>query len=175
MDKLTNAMGVLLNAAILHRRKVVVDDVHDVAHINATGSSAGRDENRALAAAESTHGGLSLDLVALAVHRGAWHVILEEEVINLLNSAPRVDKDDGARGRQRLEEVKERLFLQVRLDPDDALLDVLVRTASTANPKANMGIREVRLCEIASALREGGGEEQVIDITLFLFCSQVRP
>jgi hypothetical protein len=175
VDKLTNAMSVFLNAAMVNRWKVVVDDVHDIAHIDAAGGDTSRNEDRALSAAESAHRGFTLHLVPLAVHGSAGHALTEEEVVNLLNRASRVGEDNGPRRRQRLDQVDQRLPLQVRLNPDDVLLDVAVRTASATNPKANMSIREMGFGEIPSTLRERGGKEEVVDIAFLLLCSCVRP
>jgi hypothetical protein len=173
--ELTNAVRILLNAAMVHRREVVVDDVHDITHVNAAGGDAGCNENRALAAAESAHGGLTLNLVSLAVHGSARHALTKEEVVNLLDRASGVGEDDGPRRRQRLDQVNQRLPFQVRLNPDDVLLDVAVRTAGATNPKADMSIREMGFGEIPSTLRERGGKEEVVDIAFLLLCSCVRP
>ena len=168
-------MSVLLNAAMVNRGKVVVDDVHDIAHIDAAGGDTGRNENRALPGAESAHRGLTLNLVSLAVHGSARHALTKEEVVNFLHRASRVGEDDGPRRRQRLDQVDQRLSLQVRLNPNDVLFDVPVRTAGAANPKTNMSIREMGFGEIPSSLGEGGGKEEVVDVAFLLFCSCVRP
>jgi len=166
--KHTNAMSVLLNATMVHGRQIVVYDVHDVAHIDAASRHTRGDQDWPLAAAEATHGGLALPLVAICVHRGARHALVVQVVIHVLGRALRVDEDDGTGGRQRLHEIDQRLLLEGRVDVDDALLDVFMGAASPADAEPNVSLGQMGLGELTSSLGEGGGEEHVIDVALFL-------
>lgn len=159
---------------MIHRGQVVVDDVHDVANINATSRHTSGDQNGPLAAAEATHGSLALALVAVCVHRGARHTQVVEVVIHLLGGALRVDEDDGTSRRQRPHEINQRLFLEGRVDVDDVLLDVPMGAASAADAESNMSLGQMRLGQVTSTLRKRGGEQHVVDVPFFLLYSPVR-
>jgi len=77
VGELTDAVGVLLDAAIVERRKVVVDHVHHIPHVNATGGYTSGNQDRRLSALECTHGRLTLFLGTVGVHGGARDALVE--------------------------------------------------------------------------------------------------
>ena len=95
---LTNAMNVFLNASILHQRKIVVDGVTDIAHINATGREPGRDHDGRLPRPEATQSSLPLYLHSIGVHRHIGHIQVEKVIVQLVQLVRHglpVDKDYG--------------------------------------------------------------------------------
>lgn len=102
-NKLTsapNSMRILLNAAVIHRRKRVVDDMHDIPDVDTSRRDASRNENRVFAAAEAPHGRFALHLSTVAMHRSAGQADVVEVIINLIALALGVDEDDGSSRRQ---------------------------------------------------------------------------
>lgn len=165
-------MSVLLNTAMVHGRKVVVDDVSNGLDVNATSHDTGSNQNRAITGTESTHGPLTLLLSAISMDGGARNALIEQEIVELISGTLAVDEDNGAAGLLVKHEVNESLALELGLDEVDLLDDVLVSAAGAADTETDMFLREVGLGDVAKALGEGGGEEHILDVALFLFCEQ---
>lgn len=168
--QLTNAVGVLLDATVVHRREVVVDDVHDTAHVDAARGHTARDQNRAVATAEGAHRSLSLLLGAITMDGCDRDALVVQVVVNLISGAPGIDEDDGAARGKRVQQVEQSLALQARVGVHNLLLDVGMCTASAAHANADVVAREMGLRKIANSLGEGRREEHVLDIALLLFC-----
>lgn len=166
-------MDVLLNAAMVKAREIVVDDMIDIVHVNAASSDTGSNENRTLAATESTHGILTLHLGAASMNRGAGETQVVQEVIKLVRSLLAVDKDDGATGRDRVEKLNRSLALVMGVHVRDDLLYVAMGAASTADTETTVVVREVLLGKIPQALGERGREHHVLDVTIILVCNKV--
>lgn len=126
-------MSVLLNAAVIHAGEIVVDDVLDVLDVNAAGRNASGHENGICSGTEGTHGSLTLELGAVGMDRGARVPHVEEEAVNVVGGALRVDEDDGAAGREAGEGLCELCKLRLRGDLDDPLKDVCVRASDAAD------------------------------------------
>jgi hypothetical protein len=170
-EDLTNSVGVLLNPTMLHGREVVVDNVHDIANIDATASDTSRcDQHRTGASTEGAHRCLPLLLGAISMEPSARDSLVEQKVVNLINSAPAVGKNDRSGGRKRHEKIEEGRLLQGRVHHDDVLLDVPVGTAGAADADADMGRLQVLLGRVPEILGERGGEEHVLNLAILLVC-----
>ena len=64
-QELTNAMNIFLDTTVIHARKVVVDDVHDILNVKTTSRNSTSNENWALSSAEGTPSQKSVTLKAL--------------------------------------------------------------------------------------------------------------
>jgi len=170
-EELTNSMRILLNSTMLHGGEVVVDNVHDIANIDATASDTSRcDQHRTGASTEGAHRCLPLLLSAVSMEPSARDSLVEQKVVNLVNSTPAVGKNDRSGGRKRHEKIEEGRSLQGRVHHDDVLLDVSVRTASAADADADMGRLQVFLGRVPEILGERGREEHVLNLAILLIC-----
>jgi hypothetical protein len=89
----------------------------------------------------------------------AGEVLVEEEVIKLISCALTINEDDCTSGRSRQEQILHSTALHSRLNVDDLLFDVQMRTTSSANSNANMDMSEMLLGQITSHLWESGGKQ----------------
>lgn len=83
----TDSVGILFNATVIHAGQVIIDDVHNISDVNATGGDTSGDQDWCLACAESTHGILSLTLSTVRVNRRAGHALVEEIIVQLVSGA----------------------------------------------------------------------------------------
>ncbi|KAG7117700.1 hypothetical protein HYQ46_011082 [Verticillium longisporum] len=67
----TNSVDILLDSTMIDRGKIVIDNVVDVAYINAAGHDTSCNENGRGSGAERTHGALTFELGAIRVHGSA--------------------------------------------------------------------------------------------------------
>ena len=95
-----NAVGVVFNVT----RRVVVDHVRDLRHVDAAAEAVGPDDHRDLARLEGTERTLAVALVLVAVHRGRRAAELVEVRLERVGRALGVYEDDGLTG-DRLEEL----------------------------------------------------------------------
>lgn len=148
-------MCVFGDSTVIHTGEVVVDDVLNILHVNATSGDARGNENGRLSTAKSPHGILSLTLGAVRVHRGAGKLLVVEVVVQLVSGAFVVHKNDDSSRLNGKDQVKEGSLLECMVHPDDVLLDVLVRAADTANTDANVRLCHVSLGQLPDGSREG--------------------
>ena len=167
-----DAVGILLDAAIHGRGQVEIDDVQDVAHINAASGDAGGDQHGGPSGTEGAHGSLTLPLGSVAVHADTGDSLVEQEIVELISSALVVDEDDGASRRHRVQQVETSLLLQVRLNPDDVLFDVCMGAAGTSNAKTHVVVSQMGPGKVAGRLGEGGREQHVFDVAFLLICGE---
>ena len=168
--KLTDTMSVLLNATILGRRHVIVDNVHDIMDIKATSRNTSGDQDWSLARTKSTNGILTLLLGTVAVNRSTRDGGVVKEVVNLISRALAVHEDDGTSWRGRHKQIEESLTLGMCLNEDHILLDVDMTATSTTNSDTDVIVCKVLLGEITSDLGEGCREHEIVDVTLLLVC-----
>lgn len=135
---LTNAVSVLFDTSLVGTRQVVVDDVDNIAHVDTSSRDTGGNKDRRLASTERTHCILALTLGTIRMDRSTGHSCIVQEIVQLIRRALVIDKDDGASGRHRIQQVHSCSPLQVVLHGNDLLVDVLVSASSTANTEANM-------------------------------------
>lgn len=166
-------MGVFLNATVSHGGQIVVDDMNDVANIDATRRDRRSDQDGSSARSEGAHGVLTLTLRALRVDGGARHALVEQEVVQLISSAARVDEDDGTSGWHAVQEIDTGLALGGSLNVHDNLANVAVGAASTTNLEADVLSGQVGASQLAQILGEGGREQHVLNVANFLFCYTV--
>lgn len=169
-DNLTNPMSVLLDAAVVDRWHVVVDDMQDILHVNATGSHSGSNENRSISRAESPHRGLSLLLGPIAVHRRDWQMHVEQEIVQVVSCLATVYENDGTDTMHLLKQLDQKLLLLVGFSLQNNLLDVGGSASGSANAESDVRSREIVLGQVASGLGERGGEKAKLDVALILFC-----
>lgn len=170
----TDAMSVLLNATVVHRGEIVIDDVHYIAHVDATSSDTSGDQNGSQPAAETTQCSLTLLLGAVGVHRCAGKLQIVEEVIQLVSSPLAVDENDGASGRQRLQKIDESRLLIERSRLVNHLLDVPVGATGTTDAQTDMSLGQMVLGQVPELLGESGREQHVSHIPLLDLCSRVK-
>jgi len=91
---LTNAVRVLLDAAMIHGREVIVDDVHDIAHVDSASHNASGDENRRLARSEASKCNLSLLLGPVTMNRSDGQLHVVQEVVQAVDFLSAVGEDD---------------------------------------------------------------------------------
>ena len=163
-------MNIFLDASMLHRGKIVVDDVTDVAHINATGREPGRNHDGRFARAEATQCSFPLNLHSIGVHRHTWHVQVEKVIVQLVRHALPIDKDDGTARTDRVEGRHQSVTLQVGIDLQNLLLNIDVSTPGPADAEADMVARQVLLGKIPEGLGERGREQHVPDVRFVLVC-----
>ena len=104
------------------------------------------------------------------MERGARNALVEEKIINLVNSAPAVCEDDCSGGGERHEQVEESLPLQSRINKHDVLLDVAMRAAGATDTNADVVRLEMLLGDVSEGLWESGREEHVLNLTVLLIC-----
>jgi hypothetical protein len=163
-------MRVLLDAAVVDRWHVVVDDMQDILHVNATGSHSGSNENRGISRSESPHSRLSLLLGTLTVHGGDWQMHVEKEIIQVVSSLTTVDEDDRANAMHLLEQLDQQFFLLMGFSLKNNLLDVGCSASGTANAESNVRSGEIVLGKVTGGLGERGREKAELDVALILFC-----
>lgn len=168
-DERTNAMSVLLNSAMIHARHIVVDDMHDVANVDATSTDARSHEDGGSASTEGAHCSLTLKLSAVRMHGSAREVFVEKEVIDFIGSTLRVNEDDGTRWRKGIENVSQELTLVLGLDLVDSLENVGMGAANASHVDLCVTGSQVLPSQVAKSLREGRGKEHVLYVALFLF------
>lgn len=168
---LTNTVSIVLNASMIESREVVVDDMSDVAHIDATACNTRSNENRLFATAESTKSSFALLLGAAAVRRGDRESLIEEEIIKIINLLDGIDEDDGSDSGKLCEQFNQKTASVVAVDLDDFLHDVAGCATGTAHANSNMLLRKVFPGDHSSFFREGSREETVLDVALVLLAT----
>jgi hypothetical protein len=164
----TDTMSVLLNATIVRRRHVVVDNVHNIVDIKTTSRNTSGNQDRSLAGTKSTNGILTLLLSTVAMNRSTWDIGIKEEIVELIGRTLAIDEDDGTSRWGRHEQIEESSTLGMGFDEDHILLDVDVTATSTANSNADMIVSKMLLGEVTSNLGESSREHEVGDVTLLL-------
>jgi hypothetical protein len=163
---ITNAMNVFLNTTMIHAREIVIDDMHNITHIDTTSSDACGDEDRSSSFAEGSHGILTLALSTIGVHRRARHIIVEQEIIQFVGHSLAVDEDDGSRWLDGLEDVEQGFSLQFWVDKYDILLDVLMSTSDAPDFDTNVGLGKMGLSELSNRSGERRGKEHILHIAI---------
>lgn len=166
-------MSVLLNAAVIHAGKVVVDDMLDVADINAASSDTSGHQDGTLSGAEGTHGSLALQLGTVSVHRRAGEAHVVEEVVNLIGGALRVDEDNGTAGGNALERRDQLGTLDLGRDQFNTLEDVAVGASNAADIDLRMANVQVLASHLAQFEGERGREEHVLDVAGLLVYNEL--
>jgi hypothetical protein len=163
-------MSVLFNAAELNRWQIKVDDVHDVGDVKASSRDTSSDQNWALASTESSNSILTFALSTVTVDRCAWKVKIEDVIINLITGSLGVDEDYGTGRWLGHQKIIQGLALLGCLNPNNILLYVDVRGASTTYTNADMVMSEMLLGQEASSFWECSREHHVGDVSLLLIC-----
>lgn len=153
---LTNAVGVLFNAAVIHARQIVVHNVDNVANINATSRNASGNEDGRLASTEGTHGILTLTLSTISVDGSTGHALVEQEIVKLVGCALAVHENYGAGRRHGVQKVKNSLTLHRWLNCHNFLTNVRMSAASTADTEADVFGGQVCNCQLPQGLGECG-------------------
>ena len=164
----TNAMGILFDATILKRRKIVVDHVPNVLDVDATRSDSGSDQNGCVARPEGTHSSLALLLGAVTMHGRDRQMHVEQEIVEVVSGLTAVDKDDRTDAVHLLEQSDQKLSLLMRFGLENDLSDVGTSATSTTNTEADVRRSQVGLREIARRLRKCSREQAEFDVALVL-------
>lgn len=163
-------MSVLFNATVIHRGQVVVDNMHDIANVNAAGRDSGSNENWGPTTSEGSHCRFSLNLSPVTVNGSDWKFHVVEKIVERVGSLAAIDEDDGTNTIHLFEQSKEKLVLLLSSGLNDNLLDVLRSASCSTNSEAHMSRRQVLLGESASGPREGGRKKAISDIAIILLC-----
>lgn len=153
---------------MVHRRQVVIDYVHDVAHVDATSRDSSGNQNRRGASTERPHGRLAVKLGPITVDGGDWQLHVEQEIVQTINFLAAVGKDDGANAVHLIQQLEKKVSLLMGLRLHDKLLDVFRGAASAANAEADVSSGQVVLGQVTSFLGKGGREQAVFDVALIL-------
>ena len=131
-------MSVLLNAAMLDGRKIVVDDVHNILHIDATGHNSSSDQDGRNASSKGAESMLTLKLGPVGMDGSDRKTNVVAEAIEVVNFRASVAENDGAVTSHVPEQTQDVVSLLRLLTLDNLLLDVLSGTASATNAEANV-------------------------------------
>lgn len=167
-------MRVLLDTAVVERRELKVDDVHDVANVDAASADTRGNQNGGLASAEGAHGGLTVLLRALTMDGNDREAGVPKVVIEAVDLVAAVGKNDGAHASHLLEKLEKKSTLLGTVSLNDTLLNVTSRAAGAANTEADVRLSKVLASQVAGLLGEGGREQAELDRALVLFCKGVR-
>jgi hypothetical protein len=137
-------------------------------NIKAPSRDSSSNQDWALASAECTQSIFPLTLCTIRMDRGAWHIKLEEVIIDLVSRALRINKNDRTSGFVGVKEVNKSSALHGCLYVDNFLNDIDVGGASTADANPNMIMRKMLFSQVASSLRKGRREHHVSDVALLL-------
>lgn len=107
------------------------------------------------------HGIFALVLAPFAVHEHSGQASVEQEVIELLNTALGVAEDQSQTRVFAEEQVVTSLALALSFHEHNVLLHVLVCGSSTANTNADVVLGHVLARKTASVTGKGGAEHQV--------------
>lgn len=159
----TDAMNVVVNVG----GKVVVDNVHDVGDVEATGGDGGGDEDGANTGTEGLEGLFTLGLGAVTVDAGAHEAGVVEEIVEELGVALGLHKYQsqglGITGGL-AKDIDEGATLLVLFDEKDLLDNVLTGGTNTAHSQEDIVTEEVR-GEFLDLTGEGGGEHEGLALT----------
>ena len=163
-------MSVLFDASVFDGWKIVVDNVHHVADVDTAGSHTGSNENGRFARAERAHGGFTLQLSPLAVHRsnGKPHVV--QKIVEVVHFTTTVGKNNCSHSMHLVQETQESIALLFTFCLQNNLLDVLCCASGTTDSKADVMGRQVLFGKVTSRLGKGCREESVLDVALILLC-----
>lgn len=105
------------------------------------------------------------------MNRGRGKITVEQEVVNQVGLPLRIDEDDSATRWHGEEEVIKRLVLCRVLNPDDPLVNVVVRGTGAAYTNADVVLSQVLTSEGAGLLGEGRREHEVdvVGILIVIF------
>jgi hypothetical protein len=96
------------------------------------------------------------------------HIV--QKVIQVVNFAATICKNDGSHTIHFIEKAEKSVSLVVTLRNKNDLLDVLRCAASSANTESDMSCRQMLFGQVPSSFWKGGGEQSVLDVPLILFC-----
>lgn len=164
----TNSVDIFLDSTMVDGRKLVIDNVHDVADVYPTSTDTSGNENWRVACSETSHSSLPVPLSAVAVNRDDRQLGVPEKVVQIVDLYAAVDKDDSANTRHLLEKVDQGISLATAVNLDDILLNVCSGTSSSTHAKSNMRLSEVLLGQFASFSGEGCREKTEFDIAFIL-------
>ena len=164
----TNAVSVFLDTSVVNGWEVIVDDVHDVADVNATGTNSSGHKNGCIARPKSSHGSLTLLLSSITVDGSNRKLQVVQEVVKIVGFHAAVDEDDSSHAVHLFEETDQNITLLVTLSLQNDLLDVGCGTSGPTNTETNVRSGEVVLGEITSSLGESCGKQTILDIALIL-------
>jgi hypothetical protein len=169
-------MSVLLDTTMIHRGQIIVDDVHDVADVNATSGHTSGNKNRGIAGSESAHGVLSLDLSAVTVNRDHWELDIIEKVVQVVGFRTAIDEDDGANAGHLLKKSQKNVTLLTTLSLKHDLLNVRSSTSDATDSETDVRGRKMLLGEISSFLWERRREKAKLYVSyILLYTTQSAP
>src|SRR5439155_11768658 len=106
-------------------RQVVVDDVGDAPHVDATTDNVGGDEVSDFAVAEALHDAVAQPLVEIAVHDGGTTDVLTQVAVDVFRPALALAEDEALSRLLALDDPQQQLDLAVLVDRDVRLPDRL--------------------------------------------------
>lgn len=167
-EVVTDAVSILLDATMIHRRQIILDNMHHTSNIQSTASNTSRNHDRHVTLAESTDSTLTLALRTLRVDGSNWKILVEEVVIELITDAAGVDEDQSTACWDGAHKIDKGLALLAPFDPDGVLLNVGVGGTGATDGDTAMVVAHVCVGNLTSGWREGGGKHKHADIAFVL-------
>ena len=100
--------------------------------------------------------------------RCSWQALIEQEVIEQVDSGLGITEDDGPGGFHLEEEVVDGIALLVLIDQNDVLADVLMCGTSASNRDTGVVLGQVLAGYLAHVFLKGGREHEIDVVRIFV-------